>query len=709
MRIDHAARELCCTIVYCGPALSGKDANLRHIHQMAPAGTAGDLLAQGPDSGIHLSFTLTPSDLAPIHGYRVRLAFQSVPGQSYLSSERQTILAEADAVVFVADSDRERLNDNIDALNDLFALLHNHKYAGTLPMLVQYNKRDLVQALPIEQLNPLLNPHNAPYLSATASTGVGVLETMKQAVSLVVSEATRRDDFKPADIPAPAAPTPTSAQPTIAAQTERPTVAPRTPQAEPFTLANTARLPTPMPLDSAGTAPLPPLAHTPPPADGNGPWILCCHNCQAIVEVPHAKPGEIFTCGTCGVGLEVVDGDRGITRAPQPASAAPIEEDVSSFSLQSLPSQGMLVGNALSQDPSSGPHPAIAPNQPFILEGYSIVTPLDGNQLGQRVRIRDNSTGGFFRALLLNPAIVARTGYRQLLTSTIDLARQVQHPALIQPIGLREAQGHLVVLTADAPDHEPLSHALSRRGHLQPLQATKILLQLTEALSVASRHGLAHGWLHPDCVLLDPQGRVLIDDLAIPKPSAFLISESMGASAATAHYFAPEQGQGDGIVDLRSDIFQLGALFFLMLTGDGLVTGYSAHEALHKAISSGARSSRTANAEVPREFDALCAQLTQIDRTARPGAYPALLEDIHALADGRRGGTLKLTRAIPQQGSGTVRRDPTRATAQRRNTRSVERSGRPVDRAGRSAAPATSGSGSNLLTFLIVLLALVVI
>ena len=169
MRINAAANEIVIKIVYYGPGMAGKTTNLTIIHDRVPSHAAGDLVMVDTHSERTLRFDLLAMDAGDINGHRVHFEFFTVPGQSYYAATRRAVLAGADAVVFVADSRREALDENIEAMNEMLGNLLHHGLPNDLPIVVQYNKQDLPTALKREQLEPLMNVRGWPSLAASGS------------------------------------------------------------------------------------------------------------------------------------------------------------------------------------------------------------------------------------------------------------------------------------------------------------------------------------------------------------------------------------------------------------------------------------------------------------------------------------------------------------------------------------------------------------
>ncbi|MCS7050049.1 MAG: GTPase domain-containing protein [Thermomicrobium sp.] len=185
--IDIAAREIHAKIVYYGPGLSGKTTNLYVIHRSLPEHAKSDLVSIDTEQERTLFFDFLPLDVGTIHGYRLRLQLYTVPGQTLYRQTRVAVLSGADGVVFVADAQRERLSDNLQSLRELAQnLIKQGKRPIEFPLVLQYNKMDLPSALPISVLDRYLNPMRAPRYPAIAVQAVGVVETLRATIKLVI-------------------------------------------------------------------------------------------------------------------------------------------------------------------------------------------------------------------------------------------------------------------------------------------------------------------------------------------------------------------------------------------------------------------------------------------------------------------------------------------------------------------------------------------
>jgi signal recognition particle receptor subunit beta len=217
--INYASREINCKLVYYGPGLGGKTTNLEHVYQKVAPTARGKMISLATETERTLFFDFLPVDLGTIRGFKVKFHLYTVPGQVYYNASRKLILKGVDGVVFVADSQIERTEANIEAMQNLYDNMVQHGYDLTrIPFVIQYNKRDLPNAAPIAELQAALNPgwpvedaqkqrvtpdpfrpgeyivqqqdgqwiERSPYFEAVAMTGDGVFDTLKAVSKLVV-------------------------------------------------------------------------------------------------------------------------------------------------------------------------------------------------------------------------------------------------------------------------------------------------------------------------------------------------------------------------------------------------------------------------------------------------------------------------------------------------------------------------------------------
>ena len=187
--INVAAREIHCKIVYYGPGMGGKTTNLQYIHSQVPQTTKGDLLSIATETERTLFFDFLPLDLGKVHGFTIRFHLYTVPGQGLYERTRIAVLNGADGVVFVADAQRDRLPDNLQSLKELAQNISQQgKRFLEFPLVMQYNKMDLPDALPVPVLDRYLNTMRVPRFEAVAVNGIGVFETLRAVCKLVINK-----------------------------------------------------------------------------------------------------------------------------------------------------------------------------------------------------------------------------------------------------------------------------------------------------------------------------------------------------------------------------------------------------------------------------------------------------------------------------------------------------------------------------------------
>lgn len=185
--INYASREINCKIVYYGTGLGGKTTNLEHVYSKVDPQTRGKLISLATEADRTLFFDFLPVDLGSIRGFKTRFHLYTVPGQVYYNASRKLILKGVDGIIFVADSQRDRAEANIEAMHNLYENLETYGYdLSRIPFVIQYNKRDLDRILPVEELRAELNPMGVPDLEAVATQGNGVFETLKTVSKQVV-------------------------------------------------------------------------------------------------------------------------------------------------------------------------------------------------------------------------------------------------------------------------------------------------------------------------------------------------------------------------------------------------------------------------------------------------------------------------------------------------------------------------------------------
>ena len=187
--INYASREINCKLVYYGPGLGGKTTNLEFVYNKVAPGSRGKMISLATETERTLFFDFLPLDLGSVRGFKTRIHLYTVPGQVFYDASRKLILRGVDGIVFVADSQQERMDANVEALDNLMANLKEHGYDFfKIPYVLQLNKRDLPNVLPVDTLAKELRRKTEPVIEAIAFQGAGVFETLKEIARQVLTE-----------------------------------------------------------------------------------------------------------------------------------------------------------------------------------------------------------------------------------------------------------------------------------------------------------------------------------------------------------------------------------------------------------------------------------------------------------------------------------------------------------------------------------------
>ncbi len=191
--INYAAKEINCKIVYYGPGLGGKTTNLQYIYNKTKPERRGKMISLATEADRTLFFDFLPLDLGSIRGFTTRFHLYTVPGQVFYDASRKLILKGVDGVVFVADSQRERMEANVESIRNLEENLEEHGFdLSTVAYTLQFNKRDLPNAMHPEEMYRMLNFKREPTFEGVATQGVGVFDTLKAVAKQILIELRRR-------------------------------------------------------------------------------------------------------------------------------------------------------------------------------------------------------------------------------------------------------------------------------------------------------------------------------------------------------------------------------------------------------------------------------------------------------------------------------------------------------------------------------------
>ena len=191
--VNYSTREITCKIVYYGPGRCGKTSNLQYIHAYVPDDRKGAMVSLATETDRTLFFDYLPLELGTISGFHTRIQLYTVPGQVYYNATRKLVLRGSDGVVFVADSQRDQMEENIESLRNLHEnLLEENVDLKDFPLVLQYNKRDLPDIASIEEMNDLLNWKDVPAHPAAAINGEGVFDTLKSVSQLVLQSLSKK-------------------------------------------------------------------------------------------------------------------------------------------------------------------------------------------------------------------------------------------------------------------------------------------------------------------------------------------------------------------------------------------------------------------------------------------------------------------------------------------------------------------------------------
>lgn len=194
--INYASKEVNCKVIYCGPGLSGKTTNIQFVYEQTQQENKGRLITLSTENERTLFFDFLPLSVGDIQGYRARFHLYTIPGQTFYEVSRQFILKGVDGIVFVADSLAERMEANIESFELLEKGLEKQGYdLNRIPLVFQYNKRDMPDIVSLHELESTFNPMRRPHFEAIANRGEGVMETLQTICQLIINELKGRESL----------------------------------------------------------------------------------------------------------------------------------------------------------------------------------------------------------------------------------------------------------------------------------------------------------------------------------------------------------------------------------------------------------------------------------------------------------------------------------------------------------------------------------
>ena len=320
--VSYSGKEINAKLVYYGAGLSGKTTNLEAIYEAVPESSRGKMVSMKTQSDRTLFFDLLPLDLGEIMGFRTRFLLYTVPGQVFYNATRKLVLKGADAIVFVADSEVGKMEENKDSLANLRANLAEYKLnLDDIPWVIQYNKRDLPNVYSLDELNAELNPGNMPCFEAVATQGKGVFETFR-GISHLLMERVTKDLRRTPGATTTSAP---SANPTSPMQ--RPAVEPAAPAAPAPPPAPPRNVPAPAPMAPARAIEREARETRPMVARDDSGMLDYGRQLDLPDEIPPARapasaPAAAPSPAAVAKAQPVARESRGVETIPRPAPAA---------------------------------------------------------------------------------------------------------------------------------------------------------------------------------------------------------------------------------------------------------------------------------------------------------------------------------------------------------------------------------------------------
>jgi len=669
--------------------MAGKTTNLERVYLNAPPDRRGKLSSIATEGERTLFFDYMPLDLGFIQGLRVRLAIYTVPGQALYAATRRTVLQGVDGVVFVADSDPDRLDESVSALAELERILPSvrGRELRELPLVFQWNKRDLPSAIAEEQLQERLNPWGKPCVPAVAKDGKGILETLR-----LISQATLKDCRKQLGLRPDSA---SASRPVRRARTSRrlrnlraqrvaelhkvvpgsqrsgrSSEAPTLPygrrrrragiahldaaEARPLrTPIPPQKLPRPAPKSPETKKPPAAKLRQPPSGKLKKPPSAKLHKPPSakLHKPPSGKPrrppserqtrilaSEIPPTVSGGSGVQSFNLTESFEVAIPPSDAAPIAELRESAAQPSAPQNPTPISDSVMSRDELCPWSSVSQVLPPRLD------PVIGQTVGAwkiHAKLGEGGMGAVYLARhprlrkevvvkVLKPELADRPRRVERFLREARLGARLSHPNLVsvQDVGTSECGLHYMVM--EYVEGVNLHERVQAEGPFEPREALRVVTEVAKALRVLHEAGVIHRDVKSENVVITPAGEVKLIDFGLAKDLSDGDQLTLpGALIGTPVYMAPEIGRVRE-VDHRVDIYSLGLTWYCLLTGQQPFAGHDVHRVILGKVPLPRPQASTGDALDPRTQNVL-ARMLAWHREERHPNLRGVIKDLEAL------------------------------------------------------------------------------
>jgi len=559
LEVDTGRSALTCSVVYCGPASAGKAENLARLEERAPETRARPGAGADPEDALSL-------DLGVLGGVATRLELRVAPAGVERAGRRERVLAEADAVVFVADSRRARLVDDARALEELAATLRRAgRSLDDLTLVFQWNRRDAADALPVAELARVLNQRGVPAVEAVAANGRGVLDTVKVVTRLLLQRARGGGGAEPSAGPEPAAEVEAAE-----AEADRPKTRRGVPPRRFLAPSRTPAVPVELALPRrTDEYPATPLEGVPLAPDSEDEVPVVVSECELAFEgppppAPPAPPAAVEAPGDAAA--EAPGGAAAAAVAPSGGEARAEGGSFWASSSGSAEAGAPLVAPGALPEP---PEPSPPRRDPLVGErcGNCVVRrKLGEGGMGSVYLAAHESLGKQVVVKVLRPEFAAVPRRVERFFLEARAAARLDHPNIVSvlDVGTNARGVHFMVM--QYVEGQNLFERVRDRGHHAPAEAVGIALSVAQALSALHAVGVIHRDVKPENVVITPEGEVKLIDFGLAKDlNADRNLTRVGAMVGTPNYMAPETGRVSEI-DGRVDIYSLGLTLYFLLT-----------------------------------------------------------------------------------------------------------------------------------------------